>query len=56
MSFKNCTAKIWKDCFEAEAQILWPADVKSQFTGKDPDAGNDSEQKEKIVAEDEVVR
>ena len=56
MSFKNCTAKIWKDCFEAEAQILWPADVKSQFTGKDPDAGNDSEQKEKIVEEDEVVR
>ena len=24
---------------EAEAPILWPADVKSQLTGKDPDAG-----------------
>ena len=24
---------------EAEAPILWPADVKSRFTGKDPDAG-----------------
>ena len=26
---------------EAEAQILWPPDVKSQLTGKDPDAGKD---------------
>ena len=26
---------------EAEALILWPPDVKSQVTGKDPDAGND---------------
>ena len=26
---------------EAEAPILWPPDVKSQFIGKDPDAGND---------------
>ena len=24
---------------EAEAPILWPCDVKSQLTGKDPDAG-----------------
>ena len=24
---------------EAEAPILWPTDVKSQLTGKDPDAG-----------------
>ena len=24
---------------EAEAPILWPPDAKSQFTGKDPDAG-----------------
>ena len=23
---------------EAEAPILWPPDVKSQLTGKDPDA------------------
>ena len=23
---------------EAEAPILWPPDVKNQFTGKDPDA------------------
>ena len=26
---------------KAEAPILWPSDVKSQLTGKDPDAGKD---------------
>ena len=26
---------------QAEAPILWPPDVKSQLTGKDPDAGKD---------------
>ena len=26
---------------EGEAPILWPPDVKSQLTGKDPDAGKD---------------
>ena len=26
---------------EAEAPILWSPDAKSQFTGKDPDAGKD---------------
>ena len=26
---------------EAEASILWLTDVKSQLTGKDPDAGED---------------
>ena len=26
---------------EAEAPILWPTDVKSWLTGKDPDAGKD---------------
>ena len=26
---------------EIEAPILWPPDVKSQLTGKDPDAGKD---------------
>ena len=32
---------------EAEAPILWPPDVKSQLTGKDPDAGKDRGQEEK---------
>ena len=26
---------------DAEAPILWPVDVKTQFNGKDPDAGKD---------------
>ena len=26
---------------ETEAPILWPHDVKSQLTGKDPEAGKD---------------
>ena len=26
---------------EAEAPILWPTDMKSQFIGKDPDTGKD---------------
>ena len=41
---------------EAEAPVLWPPDVKSQLTGKDPDAGKDWWQKEKRAAEDEMVR
>ena len=42
---------------EAEAQILWPPDEKSQLTGKDPDAGTDGrEQKEKGATEGEMVR
>ena len=40
---------------EAEAPILWPPDVKSQLTGKDPDAGKDWEQEEKRATEDEMV-
>ena len=41
---------------EAEAPILWPPDVKNWLTGRDPDAGKDWRQKEKRVAEDEMVR
>ena len=36
--------------------ILQPADVKSCLTGKDPNAGKDWRQKEKGVAEGEMVR
>ena len=32
---------------KAEAPILWPPDMKSQFIGKDPDAGKDWGQEEK---------
>ena len=41
---------------EAETPILWPADVNSWLTGKDPDAGKDWRQQEKGAAEDEMVR
>ena len=41
---------------EAETLILWPYDVKSWLIRKDPDAGKDWRQKDKGVAEDEMVR
>ena len=41
---------------EAEAPVLWPPDSNSQLTGKNPDAGKDWGQKEKRMAEDEMVR
>ena len=40
---------------EAETPILWPPDAKSQFIGKDPDAGKDWRQEKKGTAEDEMV-
>ena len=40
---------------EAEAPILWPPDVKSWFTGKDPDAGNDWGREEKRATKNEMV-
>ena len=39
---------------EAEAPILWPPDAKSQLISKDPDAGKDTRQEEKGMAEDEM--
>ena len=41
---------------EAEIPILWLPDRKSQLIEKDPDAGKDWRPKEKVGAEDEVVR
>ena len=40
---------------ETEAAILWPPDVKSQLSGKDPDAGNDWRREENGTTEEEVV-
>ena len=40
---------------EAETPILWPPDMKSWLTGKDPDAGKDWGQEEKGTTEDEMV-
>ena len=41
---------------DAEAPALWPPDVKSRLTGKDPHAGKDGRPEEKRVVEDEMVR
>ena len=40
---------------DAEALILRPPDVKNWVVGKDPDAGKDWGQEEKVVTEDELV-
>ena len=40
---------------EAETPILWPPDVKSWLTGKDPDAVSDWGQEEKGTTEDEIT-
>ena len=39
---------------ETETPILWPPDVKSWLTGKDPAAGKDLGQEEKGTTEDEM--
>ena len=41
---------------EAEALLLWPPVAKCWLIGKDPEAGKDWRQKEKGVAENEMVR
>ena len=41
---------------EAEAQMLWPPDVKNWLIGKEPDAGKDWRQEEKKETEDEIIR
>ena len=40
---------------DAQGPIFWPSDAKSQFIGKNPDAGKDWRQKEKGMTEDEMV-
>ena len=40
---------------EAETPILWSPDEKSWLTGKDPDAGKDWRQEEKVTTEDKMV-
>ena len=40
---------------EAETPILWPPNAKNGLTGKDPEAGKDWRQEEKVTAEDEMV-
>ena len=40
---------------EAETPIIWPADTKTWFIWKDPNAGKDWGQEEKGMTEDEMV-
>ena len=40
---------------EAEAPILWPCDLKSWLTEKDPDSGKDWRWEEKGTTEDKMV-
>jgi len=40
---------------EAETLILWLPDAKNWVIGKDPDAGKDCRQVEKVMTEDEMV-
>jgi len=37
---------------DAEAPIIWPPDVKSWLTGKDPDAGKDWGQEKRMTEDD----
>ena len=39
---------------EAETPILWPPGAKNWLIGKDPDAGKDLGQEEKVTTEDEM--
>ena len=61
VKFLNFVNKSWKFHLvqakqtEAEAPILWPPDVKSWLTRKDPDARKDWGQEGKRVKEDEMV-
>ena len=41
---------------DAEAPILWPPDMKSWLTGKDPNAGKDWGKEDKAATKDEMVR
>ena len=47
---------IGKTDAEVETPIVWPSDAKNWLIGKDPDAGKDWRQKEKVASEVEVVR
>ena len=41
---------------EADTPNTFATWYKGQLTGKDPDAGEDWKQKEKVVTEDEMIR
>ena len=41
---------------DAKVPVLWPPDAKSRLIAKDPDTEKERRQKEKGVAEDEIIR
>ena len=47
VSPKGNQSRVFIGRTDAEAPILWPPDMKSQLTGKDPDVGKDWCQEEK---------
>ena len=49
-----CWRRLFRVSRTAKTPILWPPDLKSWLTGKDPDAGKDWEQK-KGTTEDKTV-
>ena len=55
INLKGNQPQILTEKTDAEAPILWPPDLKSQLTEKNPDAGKDKKQKEKGMTEDEMV-
>ena len=46
----------WRFIGKTAAEATWPPDMKSQLTGKDPDAEINWKQEEIGAAEDEMVR
>ena len=48
-------ASIGRPDAETKAPVLWPPDVKSRPTGKDPDGGKDWRQLEKGMTEEEIL-
>ena len=40
---------------DSEALTIWPPDAKSRLTAKDPDAGKDWRQQEKLTTEDGIT-
>ena len=40
---------------EAETPMLWPSESKNRLIWKDPDAGKDWGQEEKVATEDEII-
>ena len=55
MGFPPCKSKGRFDSAYFGAIILWPSDAKSRLTGKDSEDEKDWRQKEKGVAEDEMI-